>query len=194
MAQQRPKSRVITAPPLQRWSVQRPLAILLFLVVSVLGILGLAGCERDGVPPLIEVTEVSPREIEVGDRLELEIQPLGTCNADPSLIRAVWQNLIDNALKYSRNREQMKITIGCELRDGEPVYFVRDNGVGFDTRHAHRLFGVFQRLHSEQEFEGTGVGLANVRRIVEWHHGRIAATSELGQGSKFEFTLGKEVR
>ncbi len=130
----------------------------------------------------------------LGDRLELEIQPLGTCNADPSLIRAVWQNLIDNALKYSRNREQMKITIGCELRDGEPVYFVRDNGVGFDTRHAHRLFGVFQRLHSEQEFEGTGVGLANVRRIVEWHHGRIAATSELGQGSKFEFTLGKEVR
>lgn len=72
MAQQRPKSRVITAPPLQRWSVQRPLAILLFLVVSVLGILGLAGCERDGVPPLIEVTEVSPREIEVGDRLELK--------------------------------------------------------------------------------------------------------------------------
>ncbi len=127
-------------------------------------------------------------------KLELELEPLGAASADPSLLRTVWQNLIDNALKYSRTRDRMKVTIGCELRDGERVYFVRDNGVGFDSRSAHRLFGVFQRLHSEQEFEGTGIGLANVRRIVEWHHGKIAATSELGRGSRFEFTLGRDVR
>ena len=127
----------------------------------------------------------------LGERLELELQPLGTCEADPSLLRTVWQNLVDNALKYSRTRARIKITIGCELRDGEKVYFVRDNGVGFDPDYADRLFGVFQRLHPEHEFEGTGIGLANVRRIVEWHHGRITASSELGLGSRFEFTLGR---
>jgi PAS domain S-box-containing protein len=126
----------------------------------------------------------------MGQRLELVLQPLGTCRADPSLLRTVWQNLVDNALKYSRTRDRIKITIGYEVHDGVPVYFVSDNGVGFDPDHAGRLFGVFQRLHSEDEFEGTGIGLANVRRIVEWHHGRIAASSELGRGSKFEFTLG----
>ncbi len=164
------------------------------LEFSRLGKNSIARSEIDLDPMVRSVVEELLTGKALGDRLELVMQPLGTCNADPSLLRAVWQNLIDNALKYSRNREQMKITIGCELRDGEPVYFVRDNGVGFDTRHAHRLFGVFQRLHSEQEFEGTGVGLANVRRIVEWHHGRIAATSELGRGSRFEFTIGQEVR
>ncbi|MBL0215865.1 MAG: hypothetical protein IPQ07_18540 [Myxococcales bacterium] len=128
----------------------------------------------------------------LGDRLELRILPLGTCDADPSLLRAVWTNLIDNALKYSRGREHIVIEIGRELRDEEVIYYVRDNGVGFDMDYAHRLFGVFQRLHSAREFEGTGVGLANVRRIVERHHGRVAATSELGRGSRFEFTLGAE--
>ncbi|CAN5593101.1 hypothetical protein BH11MYX1_BH11MYX1_19270 [soil metagenome] len=160
------------------------------LEFSRLGKNSITRCEIELDPLVRSVVDELLAGKALGDRLELEMQPLGTCNADPSLLRAVWQNLIDNALKYSRTRAQIKITIGCELRNGEPVYFVRDNGVGFDPRHADRLFGVFQRLHSEQEFEGTGVGLANVRRIVEWHHGRIAASSELGRGSRFEFTLG----
>lgn len=125
------------------------------------------------------------------DRVDLSIGPLGTCSADPSLLRAVWTNLIDNALKYTRTRERIEIQIGCEDRAGTLVYFVQDNGVGFDPRYADRLFGMFQRLHSTSEFEGTGVGLANVRRIVERHHGTVAASSDFGHGSRFEFTLGQ---
>ncbi|HEY6038462.1 MAG TPA: ATP-binding protein, partial [Kofleriaceae bacterium] len=125
------------------------------------------------------------------DRVDLSIGPLGTCSADPSLLRAVWTNLIDNALKYSRTRERIEIQIGREDRAGTTVYVVQDNGVGFDPRYADRLFGMFQRLHSTSEFEGTGVGLANVRRIVERHHGTVAASSDLGHGSRFEFTLGQ---
>jgi PAS domain S-box-containing protein len=131
---------------------------------------------------------------ELGDRLELRARPLGSCRADASLLRTVWTNLIDNALKYARTRERIVIEIGREDRGGEVVYFVRDNGIGFDMAFADRLFGVFQRLHAGSEFEGTGVGLANVRRIVERHNGRVAAMSELGRGSRFEFTLGTEVK
>ena len=125
-------------------------------------------------------------------RIELHVDELGTAYADPSLLRAVWTNLVDNALKYSRTRETIKISIGRERRDAETVYFIQDNGVGFDSQYADRLFGVFQRLHAASEFEGNGVGLANVRRIVERHHGRVAASSVLDAGSKFEFTLGEE--
>ncbi|HEX4422316.1 MAG TPA: PAS domain S-box protein [Kofleriaceae bacterium] len=128
---------------------------------------------------------------ELGGRLELQLLPLGSCHADPSLLRPVWTNLIDNALKYSRTRAQIVIEIGRELRGDEVVYYVRDNGVGFDMAHADQLFGVFQRLHPGNEFEGTGIGLANVRRIIERHHGRVSASSELGRGSRFEFTLGR---
>jgi PAS domain S-box-containing protein len=131
---------------------------------------------------------------QLGDRLELRVLPLGSCHADPSLLRLVWMNLIDNALKYAYNRDRIVIEIGRDARGGELVYYVRDNGVGFDMAHADRLFSVFQRLHADSEFEGTGIGLANVRRLVERHHGRVAATSELGRGSKFEFTLGTEAR
>lgn len=126
----------------------------------------------------------------LADRLDLTLGPLGSCHADPALLRPVWQNLIDNALKYARNRERVVLDIGCEVRAGEIVYHVCDNGVGFDMAHVDRLFSVFQRLHSAAEFEGTGIGLANVRRIIERHDGWVAATSELGRGSRFEFTLG----
>ena len=125
----------------------------------------------------------------VGDRLDLRVDPLGTCEADPSLVRTVWVNLLDNALKYSRDRKRIVIDIGREERGGEVIFYVRDNGVGFDMARADRLFGVFQRLHSSTEFEGTGVGLASVHRIVERHRGRVSGTSELGRGSRFEFTL-----
>jgi PAS domain S-box-containing protein len=160
----------------------------------------LAYSRLGGDEPLRRVIELDPLVRSVldeavasrglGDRLELRLMPLGTCSADPSLLRSVWTNLIDNALKYSRGRPRIVIDIGRELRAGEVVYYVRDNGVGFDMAYADRLFGVFQRLHTATEFEGTGIGLANVRRIVERHRGRVAAVSELGRGSKFEFTLG----
>jgi chemotaxis family two-component system sensor kinase Cph1 len=121
------------------------------------------------------------------------MMPLGTCYADPSLLRSVWMNLIDNALKYARTRQPMVVEIGREVHGREVTYYVRDNGVGFDMAQADRLFGVFQRLHAGNDFEGTGIGLANVRRIVERHNGRVAASSELGRGSKFEFTLGPAI-
>jgi PAS domain S-box-containing protein len=122
-------------------------------------------------------------------RLDLQIAALGTCDADASLLEQVWINLIENALKYSRTRDRIRIAIAREDRDGEAVFTVEDNGVGFDMQHVHKLFGVFQRLHSSDEFEGTGVGLANVRRIVERHGGRVAARGTPDGGSTFEFTL-----
>jgi light-regulated signal transduction histidine kinase (bacteriophytochrome) len=128
----------------------------------------------------------------LGDRLDLRVSPLGRAYADASLLRTVWTNLIDNALKYAQHRDRIVIEIGREQRGDEAFYLVRDNGVGFDMAHAGRLFGVFQRLHSPTEFEGTGIGLANVRRIIERHCGRIAAVSEPDRGTTFEFTLGAE--
>jgi PAS domain S-box-containing protein len=122
----------------------------------------------------------------VGARpVDLRIGVLGSCVADPSLLRQVWINLIDNAIKYSKGRDPLVIEIFRTAHG----YAIRDYGVGFDMQYVDRLFGVFQRLHSSEDFEGTGVGLATVRRIVERHGGTIAARSELGAGSTFEFTV-----
>ena len=109
---------------------------------------------------------------------------------DPLLISQVWDNLLGNALKYSRTRERSRVQVGWQ-QDPERgcVYWVRDNGVGFEPRQAHRLFGVFQRLHRATEFEGTGIGLALTRRILERHGGSIWAESQAGQGSVFHFSL-----
>ena len=101
-------------------------------------------------------------------------------------------NLISNAVKYTRPREKATIEIGQMTVDGQTVFFVRDNGVGFDMKLAGKLFTPFQRLHQDQDFEGTGIGLATVQRIIEKHRGRIWAESESGRGSTFMFTLGGE--
>ena len=122
------------------------------------------------------------------------IHDLPTCRADPALLKEVFVNLIENALKYTRPKEVARIEIGCrddESHQVERVYFVSDNGVGFDMRYVDSIFGVFQRLHRPEEFEGTGVGLALVQRIINRHGGQIWAEGEAGKGATFWFTLGE---
>jgi signal transduction histidine kinase len=111
------------------------------------------------------------------------------CDGDPLLLKQVWTNLIGNALKYTGGREQAQIEIGFEAATS--AYFVRDNGAGFDMQHAAKLFGVFERLHREDEFEGTGLGLAIVERIIRRHGGRIWAEAQPGKGAKFTFTVNR---
>jgi len=121
-----------------------------------------------------------------------EIGPLPTVRADPALLRMVLINLISNAVKFSANRARPKIEIRCAPgHDAETVIFVRDNGAGFDPLYAGKLFGVFQRLHTHEEFEGTGVGLANVRRIINRHGGRTWAEGAVDQGATFYFSIPK---
>jgi signal transduction histidine kinase/CHASE3 domain sensor protein len=139
-----------------------------------------------------------------GRQVEIVIGELAPCKADPVLLKQVWTNLIANALKYSRKREVAQIEIGCRTQprvavegqppfpagaDTEVVYFVKDNGAGFDMKYVNKLFGVFQRLHRTADYEGTGVGLAIVQRIVQRHGGRIWGEAKLNEGATFSFTL-----
>jgi len=121
--------------------------------------------------------------------IEVTSQPLGNVRADRSMIKQVWINLISNAIKYSRKQPISKIEIGRIDTDSEIHFYVKDNGVGFDMQYSHKLFEVFQRLHKVQEFEGTGVGLALVKRIVVRHGGRVWAASRTGEGAIFYFSL-----
>jgi PAS domain S-box-containing protein len=124
-----------------------------------------------------------------GREVEWKISQLPFVECDSTLIKQVFQNLISNALKYSRPRTPAIIEIGHTEQEGAPVIFVRDNGVGFSMKYADKLFGVFQRLHRSEDFEGTGIGLATVQRIIKKHRGRVWAEAELDKGATFYFTL-----
>ena len=121
--------------------------------------------------------------------VEFRIGKLPDCEGDASLLEQVFVNLLSNAVKFTRGRADARIEVGHAVEEGEPAYFVRDNGAGFDPKHAFRLFGVFQRLHRASDFEGTGVGLSIVQRIVSRHGGRIWAHGKPGAGATFFFTL-----
>jgi len=143
----------------------------------------------------INLQDLVEREIEAlqpemeGRNIVWKKGPLPQAQGDPSLLRQVFSNLLLNAIKYTRPRNPAEIEIGCTNETGEAVIFVRDNGVGFDMKYADKLFGVFQRLHRKEDFEGTGVGLANVRRIIARHGGRTWAESKVDGGATFYFTL-----
>jgi signal transduction histidine kinase len=127
-----------------------------------------------------------------GDRtIQWAISGLPTVECDPGLIKIVFTNLLSNAIKYTRPRDVAIIEVGCRVSDGRVTLFVRDNGVGFSMKYADKLFGVFQRLHRADQFEGSGVGLATVQRIVHKHGGEIWAESEPDQGATFFFTLAR---
>jgi signal transduction histidine kinase len=124
--------------------------------------------------------------------VEIIMGNLPASSGDPALLKQVWLNLISNALKYTRKRGKAVVEIGCLTTHGADTFFVRDNGTGFDLRYANKLFGVFQRLHLAEDYEGTGVGLAIVQRIVHRHGGRVWADAAVDRGATFYFTLEKE--
>jgi len=125
-------------------------------------------------------------------KISWKISALAEGVGDAAMLRHVWANLIENAVKYTRTRERSEIEIGGREEEAEQIFFVRDNGVGFDPQYADRLFGPFQRLHGADAFEGTGIGLANVRRIVSRHGGRTCAEGRVDQGAVFYFSLPKK--
>ncbi len=126
------------------------------------------------------------------EKVEFVIGHLPPCHGDPVLFRQVFTNLLSNAVKFTRTREHPKVEIGFIEQDGRTVYFIRDNGIGFDMKYADKIFGVFQRLHDSGEYEGTGVGLAIVHRIIELHGGKIWVESTPGKGTTFYFTCSEE--
>lgn len=155
---------------------------------------------RTGRQPL-KKQKVQPNEIinqclieqgeeQKGRTIELTIAELPSCFADPVLLKQVWFNLISNAIKFSNKKDIAQITIGSTRKDDETVFFIRDNGAGFSMKYIDKLFGVFQRLHHADEFEGNGVGLAMVKTIISRHGGRLWAESEEEVGATFSFTLG----
>jgi signal transduction histidine kinase len=135
------------------------------------------------------VEEIRRAEAERNGHFEIEIGTLRPAYGDPALLRQVINNLLQNAVKFTRGRPQPRIEVGSTANGDHTVYFVKDNGAGFDPRYKDKLFGVFQRLHRAEEFEGTGVGLAIVKRIVQRHGGRVWAEGKTDEGARFYFTL-----
>jgi PAS domain S-box-containing protein len=163
------------------------------LVDDLLAFSRMSRKEMKKVPvDLAALVEEERRELapEIGDRsIAWTVGALPEVTADPSLLRLALKNLLSNAVKYTRPRSPAKIEVGARIEGDEVHAWVRDNGVGFDMRYVDKLFGVFQRLHTAEQFEGTGIGLANVRRIVSRHGGRVWAEGKLDEGATFHFAL-----
>jgi len=136
------------------------------------------------VQGLIDKLELPPERLR-----GIAVRPLTNAYGDSTLIQQVWVNLLSNAVKFTRHQSAPEIEIGVTFADGFATYHIKDNGAGFDARYVHKLFGVFQRLHTEDEFEGTGVGLALVQRIVHRHGGKVWAEGEVNKGATFYFSL-----
>lgn len=166
------------------------------LIDGLLSFARMARCEINQVDTDLNslVHEVrNDLQLDYSDRqVDWHFGPLPIVSVDRTLIRSALLNLMSNALKFTREREKAVITIECQEADGEYVISVQDNGVGFDGKYSDKLFGVFQRLHSSDQFDGTGIGLANVRRIVTRHGGVVWAKSAVGQGATFYFTLPRD--
>ncbi|HPW11346.1 MAG TPA: ATP-binding protein, partial [Methanoregulaceae archaeon] len=146
--------------------------------------------EKETVQPSVMVREIL-REIRKDPafaKVEFNVGELPPCQADPGLLKQVYANLIGNAVKYSQKRAAPLVEIGSLTRDGQLMYFVRDNGIGFDMKYSEKIFGVFERLQTSDEYEGTGIGLSIVHRIVEMHGGRIWVESEVDKGTTFYFS------
>ena len=148
--------------------------------------------QRTELTPLMESAMADIKLDNANRQIDWHAGPLPSANCDAGLIKQVFINLLSNAAKYTRRREHARIEVGQKTVDGRNAIFVRDNGVGFNMKYSGKLFGVFQRLHRPEEFEGTGVGLATVARIVRKHGGNIWAEAELDKGATFYFTLGPE--
>jgi PAS domain S-box-containing protein len=147
-------------------------------------------CEKVNLGELVKSVIADLPQSDPPRGVEWRIETLPTVKCDPDLLRVVLTNLLSNALKFTRTRSTAVIEVGTAAKNNELAYFVKDNGVGFDPHYADKLFGVFQRLHAQEKFEGTGIGLATVQRIVHRHGGRIWAESALDQGATFFFTIG----
>lgn len=146
-------------------------------------------CREVDMTDLVRQVVAQLREEYPDREVELTLDDLPSCSGDHVLLRQVWYNLLSNAYKFTRQAQHARVTVGAQETTEGKVYFVRDNGVGFDMQYAGRLFGVFQRLHRAEDFEGTGVGLAITQRILQRHKGRIWADAHLGEGATFYFTL-----
>ena len=126
-----------------------------------------------------------------GRNVRIEVEPDMRINADPGLIRILLENVLENAWKFTSRIDDAHIAVGQEKHGVDVTYFVRDNGAGFDMQYAAKLFAPFERLHHQDEFEGTGIGLSIVHRIITRHMGRVWAEAKVGQGTTIRFTLGE---
>ena len=164
------------------------------LIDGLLTLARVGGAEMRKAP--VDLTEIAAgagddllRALPADRSMDYVVQPGLSVRADPRLVRIAVHNLVDNAFKFTRERSDARVEVGAKDHDGERAYFVSDNGIGFDMRYAGQLFGAFERLHDDAAYEGLGIGLTTVRRIIDRHGGRLWAESEPGGGATFYFTL-----